>query len=104
MTHLSGDPLGAIPLSICSNMDGPGCDHTKRIESERERQIPYDITHMWNLKYDTNKLMHERETDSQTERADWRWPRRRRSGGGEGWESGISRCKLVYTGYTRSYV
>ena len=21
---------------------------------ERERQIPYDITYMWNLKYDTN--------------------------------------------------
>ena len=26
-----------------------------KVKSERERQIPYDITHMWNLKYDTNE-------------------------------------------------
>ena len=30
----------------------------------RKRQIPYDITYMWNLKYDTNELIYE--TDSQT--------------------------------------
>ena len=24
------------------------------VKSERERQIPYDITYMWNLKQDTN--------------------------------------------------
>jgi len=24
--------------------------------SERERQIPYDITYVWNLKYGTNEL------------------------------------------------
>ena len=34
--------------------------------SERERQIPYDITNMWNLKYDTNEPIYERETDPQT--------------------------------------
>ena len=28
--------------------------HTKRSESERERQMPYDITYMWNLKNKTN--------------------------------------------------
>ena len=33
-------------------MDGSRDYHTK---SERERQIPYDITYMWNLKYDTNE-------------------------------------------------
>ena len=38
----------------------------KRSKSDRERQIPYDITCMWNLKYDTNKLIYETETDSQT--------------------------------------
>ena len=32
-------------------------------KSERERQIPYDITYMWNLKYDTKQ--HIFETDSQ---------------------------------------
>ena len=26
----------------------------KRSKSEKERQIPYDIIYMWNLKYDTN--------------------------------------------------
>ena len=33
-------------------------------KSERQRQISYDITYMWNLKYDTNELVYE--TDSQT--------------------------------------
>ena len=31
---------------------------------ERKRQIPYDITYMWNLKYDTNEPIHKTETDS----------------------------------------
>ena len=40
---------------------------TKQIKSETERQIPYDIAYMWNLKYDTNELIHktERLTDIQ---------------------------------------
>ena len=29
------------------------------MKSERERQIPYDITYMWNLKYDTNEHIYE---------------------------------------------
>ena len=29
-------------------------------KSDRERQMPYDITYMWNLKYDTNKLTYWR--------------------------------------------
>ena len=28
----------------------------------RERQIPYDITCMWNLKYDTNEHIYETDT------------------------------------------
>ena len=32
----------------------------------RERQILYDITYMWNLKYDTNEPIFETERDSQT--------------------------------------
>ena len=47
-------------------MDGPRDDHPKRSKSERERQIPHDTTYMWNLKYDTNELIYETETDSQT--------------------------------------
>ena len=41
--------------AICSNMDGPRGYHTKWRKSEREGQIPYSITYMWNLKYDTNE-------------------------------------------------
>ena len=41
--------------AICSNMDGPGDYHTKWSKSEREREISYDITYMWNLKYGTNE-------------------------------------------------
>ena len=36
------------------------------VKSEREKQIPHDITYMWNLKYDTNELIYKTETDSQT--------------------------------------
>ena len=32
--------------------------------------------------YDTIELMYGRETDSETQRADWWWPGRRGSGGG----------------------
>ena len=47
-----------------SNRDGPRDDHTQGNKSERERQIPYNITYRWNLKYDTNELSFETETDS----------------------------------------
>ena len=30
-----------------------------------QKEIPYDITYMWNLKYDTNEAVYETETDSQ---------------------------------------
>ena len=51
-------------------MDGPRHDQTKWIKSERERQVPHDITYMWNLKYDRNKCVYETETDSETQTAD----------------------------------
>ena len=52
--------------AFCSNMDATRDDHTKWSQSERERQLPYDITYMWNLKYGTNELIYKTETDSQT--------------------------------------
>ena len=46
--------------------DGPRDYHAnKRSKSERERQITYDITYMWNLKYNTNQHIYETKTDSQ---------------------------------------
>ena len=40
--------------ATCSNMDGTTDSHTKWSQPERKRQIPYDITYLWNLKYRTN--------------------------------------------------
>ena len=37
--------------------------------SLKERQI-YDITSVWNLKYNTNECIYETETNSQTQRTD----------------------------------
>ena len=48
--------------AICSNMDRLRDYHAKWSESEREKQIPYDITYMWNLKDDTNELIYKTET------------------------------------------
>ena len=57
-------------------------------------QILYDITYMWNLKYDTDEPVFETETDSQTQRADM-WLSRGRGGRrGKDQEFGISRFKL----------
>ena len=74
-------------------MDGPRDYHSKCSKSERERQIPYDITYVWNLM----NLTYETETDL--------WlPRGRGVGGGMDWEFGISKCKLLYIGWiTKSY-
>ena len=49
---------------ICNNTDATGEYHTKWSQSERERQILYDITYMWNLKHNTNELIQETETDA----------------------------------------
>ena len=40
--------------AICSNMDGLGGQYVKWSKSDRERQILYDITYVWNLKSTTN--------------------------------------------------
>ena len=52
--------------AIWGNMDGPRDYHTKWSKSDRERQIPYDITSAWNQQTDTNELIYKTETDSQT--------------------------------------
>ena len=49
--------------AICKIIDGPRDYHTKQSKSEREIQIPYDITYRWNLKYDTNQHIYETKTD-----------------------------------------
>ena len=58
-------------------MDATRDPHTKLSKSEGERQIPYDITYMWNLKYGTSESIYRTETDSQTWRPDLWLPRGR---------------------------
>ena len=36
-------------------MDGPREHYAKGNKSDRERQIPYDFTYVWNLKSKTNE-------------------------------------------------
>ena len=45
----------------------------------RQRQISYDITHMWNLilKNDTNELIYKTETDLQISKTNLWLPKRR---------------------------
>ena len=43
--------------------------------NQTERQMSYDITYMWNLKYDTNEPIYEAETDSQTQKTNLWLPR-----------------------------
>ena len=45
--------------AIRSNMDGPGYFHTKWNKSDRERQILYVTTYMWNLKNKTNESIQQ---------------------------------------------
>ena len=46
-------------------------------EVKRERQIPYDITYMWNPKYGTNEPIYRTEINSWIWRANLWLPRRR---------------------------
>ena len=41
--------------AICSNMDGPRGHNAKWNKSDRERQILYNCTFMWNLNNKTNE-------------------------------------------------
>ena len=48
-------------------MDGSRDDQLGEVS---QRQIPQDITYMWNLKYDTNELIYETKLYSQKQRKD----------------------------------
>ena len=67
------------------------------VRSERQRQIPYDITYVWNLKYDTNERIYQIEIALETIE-NRLVVSKARGEGGVAWESEISRCKLLYIG------
>ena len=60
---------------------------------ERKRQIPYDITCIWTLKYGTNELIYETETDPQTEN---RSVVAKRKGIGEEWIESSGLADAIY--------
>ena len=68
---------------FCRKVHGPRDYHTKQSKSKTERQIPYNITYMWNIKYDTNKCIYKTEANSQTQRTDL-WLSRGKGVGREG--------------------
>ena len=64
-------------------------------KSDRERQISYDIPHMWNLiKNDINKLIDKTEKDSQISKTNLWLPK-----GKHGEEGQIRNLGLTYTHY-----
>ena len=71
-------------------MEGTRVSHTKLSKSEREKQIPCDITYMWNLKCGINEL----ESDSQTWKTDLWLPRGR--GEGVGWTGSLELINANY--------
>ena len=54
-------------------------------QKEKDKYIPY----MWNLKYDTNKLIHKTDIENRLLVTEG-------NGRGMDWQFGVSRCKLVY--------
>ena len=54
--------------AIFSNIGGPRGSHTEQSNSDREREISYDIPYMWNFKrYNTDELTKQRLTDLENE-------------------------------------
>ena len=70
----------------------------KKVRNRKIDTIAFDITYVWNLKYDINECFYKAETDSQSQRIDLCLPRGW-GGGKEDWEFAITRCKLVHIGW-----
>ena len=49
--------------AVCNNLDEAWGHYAKWNKSDRERQILYDVTYMWNLKNNTNESILKMETD-----------------------------------------
>ena len=85
---------------ICRNADGPRVCHTQWSKSEREKQISYINTYMWNLEkwYRWTGLQgRNRDTDVENKRMDTKWGETGGSdgGGGMNWEIGIDIYTLI---------
>ena len=47
-------------FDICNNMDGPRGYYAKWSQSDKKRQIPYDLIYMWNKKTKQNSVIQNR--------------------------------------------
>ena len=65
------------------------------VKSDRERQIPYDITSIWNIIYATNEPICTKDKNSWTWSTDL-WLRGGGGGSGMDWEFGVRRCELLH--------
>ena len=63
--------------------------------------MPQDITYMWNLKYGSSEPISE--TDMESHRID-SWLLEGGNGARMGWEFGVSRYKLLHTGWISNQV
>ena len=69
-------------------------------KSDRKRQIPYDFTYMWNLKYKINKWDGNRLIDTENKLM----VARREGVGGMGEKgAGIKKYKLVVAGWSQEH-
>ena len=55
VVHIYNGILLEWNLTTCNSMDGPGEHYAKGNKPGRERQIPYDFIHRWNLKNNINE-------------------------------------------------
>ena len=64
-------------------MAGPRDYHVNQNEISQKDKDKYHMTsHIWNLKYDANELIYERETNSHTQKTNLWLPQGKGSGGG----------------------
>ena len=77
-------------LALCNNMDTPWSHYAKWSKSDRERQIPYDFTDMWNL---NKPQQNKNNPSSQIQRTDW-WLSEVKSRGWSKWIKGVKRYKF----------
>ena len=62
--------------------------------SQKEKDISYDVTYIWNLINLTNEPIYRKEKSTWLWRTDL-WSPRGGEGSGRDWEFGVSGCKLL---------
>ena len=60
-----------MKVTTCESMDGPIGYYTTWNKSDRESQIPYNFTYVWNLK---NKINEQQNRNKLIDRTNWWLP------------------------------